>query len=178
MPLMIWALLAGPVFGLVAVGYVRLIGWISHHHVSGRTALAAPAVAFGVPGLIAFAYPQLLGNGKDMAHDAFLGRFGLVALLGRFGLVALLALFALKPLATALCLGSGATGGLFTPTLSAAAMLGAAMQAPLAGLALVLELTHSGFRLMIPMIAATVIATVLARYIDGYSIYSARLRAT
>ena len=108
-----------------------------------------------------------------MAHDAFLGADGLVLLL---------ALFALKPLVTALCLGSGASGGLFTPTLStgavlggaagivwslawpgspagayalvgAAAMLGAAMQAPLAGLALILELTHGGFALLIPMIA-------------------------
>ena len=132
-----------------------------------------------------------------MAHDAFLGSAGLVLLL---------ALFALKPLVTALCLGSGASGGLFTPTLStgavlggaagiawslalagvagrrvrlvgAAAMLGAAMQAPLAGLALILELTHGGFAIMIPMVAATVTATVVARQIDGYSIYSARLRA-
>jgi CIC family chloride channel protein len=120
--------------------------------------------------------------------------------------LSLLALFALKPLVTALCLGSGASGGLFTPTLSAgamlgggagvawslawpgspagayaligaAAMLGAAMQAPLAGLALTLELTHGGFTIMIPMVAATVIATAVARYVDGYSIYSARLRA-
>ena len=30
---------------------------------------------------------------------------------------------------------------------------------------------------MIPMMAATVIATVVVRQIDGYSIYSARLRA-
>jgi chloride channel protein, CIC family len=107
---------------------------------------------------------------------------------------------------TALCLGSGTSGGLFTPTLStgavlggaagiawsvawpgspsgayallgAAAMLGAAMQAPLAGLALTLELTHGGFAIMIPMIAATVTATAVARYVDGYSIYSARLGA-
>ena len=148
-------------------------------------------------GLIGLAYPQLFGNGKDMAHDAFLGTGGL-------GL--LLALFALKPLVTALCLGSGASGGLFTPTLStgavlggaagliwslawpgspagayalvgAAAMLGAAMQAPLAGLALILELTHGGFALVIPMIVATVTGTVIARKIDGYSIYTARLRA-
>jgi H+/Cl- antiporter ClcA len=132
-----------------------------------------------------------------MAHDAFTGAGALTLLL---------ALFALKPLVTALCLGSGASGGLFTPTLStgavlggaaglawslawpgspagayalvgAAAMLGAAMQAPLAGLVLVLELTHSGFGLMIPMAAATVAATVVARQVDGYSIYTARLRA-
>jgi hypothetical protein len=56
-------------------------------------------------------------------------------------------------------------------------MLAAAMQAPPAGLALVLELTHSGFQLMIPMAAATVTATVVARHVDGYSIYTARLRA-
>jgi chloride channel protein, CIC family len=59
----------------------------------------------------------------------------------------------------------------------AAAMLGAAMQAPLAGLALILELTHGGFAIVIPLILATVVATVVARHIDGYSIYSARLRA-
>ena len=175
-PLLAWALIAGPVIGLIACGYIRLIGWVTHHQASGRAVVAAPLVAFGILGLIAFAYPQLLGNGKDMAHDAFLGTGGL-------GL--LLALCALKPLVTALCLGSGASGGLFTPTLStgavlggaagiawshawpgspagayalvgAAAMLGAAMQAPLASLALILELTHGGFPIMIPMIAATV----------------------
>jgi chloride channel protein, CIC family len=57
----------------------------------------------------------------------------------------------------------------------AAAMIGASMQAPLTALALVLELTHSGFSIVIPMMAATVGATMVARYVDGYSIYSARL---
>jgi H+/Cl- antiporter ClcA len=195
--LLVWALLAGPLIGLIASGYIRLIGWVTHHQASGRVAVVAPVVAFGALGVIGFAYPQLFGNGKDMAHDAFLGADGFVLLL---------ALFALKPLVTALCLGSGASGGLFTPTLStgavlggaagiawslawpgspagayaligAAAMLGAAMQAPLAGLILILELTHGGFAIAIPMIAATVTATAVARYIDGYSIYTARLRA-
>jgi H+/Cl- antiporter ClcA len=57
----------------------------------------------------------------------------------------------------------------------AAAMIGASMQAPLVGLALVLELTHSGFALMVPMMTATAISTLVVRYVDGYSIYSARL---
>jgi CIC family chloride channel protein len=56
-------------------------------------------------------------------------------------------------------------------------MLGAALQAPLTGLVLMLELTSGGFGIMIPVIAATVTATVVARKVDGYSIYSARLRA-
>ena len=152
-------------------------------------------LAFALVGVAGFKYPQLFGNGKDMAHDAFLGAGGLVLFL---------ALFALKPIVTALCLGSGASGGVFTPFLSigaslggflgvawthfwpgspvgafaligAAAMIGAAMQAPLVGLVLVVELTHTGLNLMIPMIATTTIATFIGRHIDGYSIYSARL---
>ena len=195
--LLVWALLAGPAIGLVAVAYIRLIGWVSHHAASGRWIMPAMFAAFTALGLIGVAYPQLFGNGKDMAHDAFVGADGA-------GL--LLVLFALKPAVTLLCLGSGASGGLFTPTLStgavlggglgllwsmawpgspsgayamvgAAAMLGAGMQAPLAGLVFILELTSSGFQIVVPMIAATVLATVVARHLDGYSIYSARLRA-
>ena len=56
--------------------------------------------------MIGIAYPQLFGNGQDMAHDAFLGR-GALALL--------LVLAVLKPAVTALCLAGGASGGLFTP---------------------------------------------------------------
>ena len=195
--LMIWALLAGPAIGLVSAAYIRLIGWVSHHRATGVRAVAAPVLAFGVLGVIGIWYPQLFGNGKDTAGDAFAG-------VGSIGL--LLTLFALKPLVTALCLGSGASGGLFTPSLStgavlggalgmawnmlwpgappgafalvgAASMLGAAMQAPLAALALLVELTGTGFGLMVPMAAATMTATAVAFYIDGYSIYSARLPA-
>ena len=195
--IMVCAILMGPVVGVLASGYIRLIGWVSYHRVSGLQMVPAMLAAFGVLGLIGFAYPQLLGNGKDMAHDA---------LVGQGTLLAFLALFILKPLLTALCLESGAAGGVFTPTLStgaafgafvglawshlwpgspvgayamvgAAAMIGAAMQAPLAGLVLVLELTRNGFQLMVPMIAATAIATAVSRHIDGYSIYSARLPA-
>jgi CIC family chloride channel protein len=195
--LLVWALLAGPVIGVLAAGYIRLIGWVSHHRARGRLALIAPLLAFGLLGLIGLRYPQLFGNGKEMAHAVFVGS-------GSLSLLAALAL--LKPLVTALCLSSGASGGLFTPVLStgaalggclglawshawpgspvgafamigAAAMIGASMEAPLTGLALVLELTHSGFALMVPMMAATVTATIVVRRIDGYSIYSARLPA-
>lgn len=196
--LLVWALLLGPVVGVLAAGYVRLIGVISHHRITGVLSLFAPLVAFGILAAIALQYPQLYGNGKGMAHDAFVG-------VGTLGLLA--ALSVLKPLVTLLCLGSGASGGLFTPVMStgavlggalglawsqlwpgsplgayamigAAAMIGAGMQAPLAAVALVLELTHSGFGLMVPIVLATVIATAVTRWIDGYSIYSARLTAT
>jgi hypothetical protein len=62
-----WALLAGPVFGLISAGYIRLIGWVSHHRATGRKALIAPLLAFGMLEIIGIWYPQLFGNGKDMA---------------------------------------------------------------------------------------------------------------
>lgn len=177
-----WAILAGPVIGVVSVGFIRFIGWVALHRPTGWKAIVAPLGAFTILGLIGLRFPQLFGNGKDMAEGVFLGGGGFAVLF---------ALFALKPLVTALCLGSGASGGLFTPTMStgavlggflgmawslfwpgtpvgayallgAVAMIGTAMQAPLAALALVLELTHGGFALIIPMTAATMIATATA----------------
>ena len=195
--LVVWAFLAGPLVGLLSVGYIRLIGWVSYRGAKGAWSVPAMVGAFGVLGLVGLQYPQLFGNGKDAAHDVFVGGGSLLLLL---------ALFALKPIVTALCLQSGASGGLFTPTMAtgallggflglawshlwpgspvgayalvgAAAMIGGSMQAPLAALALVLELTGTASNLMVPMIVATVLATAVSRHVDGYSIYSARLPA-
>lgn len=194
---LVWGLVAGVPIGLLAAGFVRLVAWVSHHRPRGWWVLPAPLGAMLVVGAVGLAFPELFGNGKIVAHLAFQGQGEAVFFL---------ALALLKPVLTSLCLGSGISGGLFTPTLStgaavgagmgalwtmfwpgtpvgafaligAAAMIGAAMQAPLAGVALVLDLTHAGFGLMVPMALATVIATLVARHLDGYSIYSARLPA-
>jgi chloride channel protein, CIC family len=195
--LVVWSVPAGLVIGLLSVGYVRLIGIVSAHRPTGWRVSMAPAAVFTLLGVLALRYPEVLGNGRELAGPVFLG-------VGTAGL--LVALAVLKPFATALCLGSGAAGGLFTPTLAtgavvgavlgirwsqlwpgtpigayalvgAAAVLGAGLQAPLAGLVLVLELTGTTIPLAAPMVAATVLATTLARYTDGYSIYSVRLPA-
>jgi chloride channel protein, CIC family len=196
-PLLVFAAVIGPVVGLVSVGYVRGIGWISHHRVQGAWILVAFPITLFVLGLVAIPYPQLLGNGQDIAHSLFLSE-------GDIGLLIALAL--LKPLATVLNLGAGGTGGLLTPTLATGALLGgivgigvthaspgtpmgalalcggaamcaAAMQAPLTALVLVPELTGGQLPIIVPMILAATGATVVARIIDGYSIYSARLSA-
>ena len=192
---MVWSVLAGLLIGLLSVGYIRLLGWVSEFKARGVNILWAMPLAFAAVGVLGIWFPQLFGNGKDMAHDAFLG-------VGSLGLLA--ALWILKPFVTSLTLGSGAAGGVFTPFLAtgavfgalagdlwvhlwpgspigafaligAAAMIGASMQAPLSGLVLVLELTHTGFALALPMMLATLIATAVSRHVDGYSIYSARL---
>jgi len=194
----VWALIVGPIAGLAAVAYIRLIaGAHALRPSSDRTRVVAPLLVFTALGVLAIAYPQVLGNGKNVVQLAFVGRLS----------VTLLAvLFVLKPIATAACLGSGAPGGLFTPTLAygvllggllgegwsqiwpgapsgsyaiigGAAVLGAAMQGPLAAVVLLLELTHRADALAVPILLAVVEATVLARLMGAPSIYSARLSA-
>jgi CIC family chloride channel protein len=194
---MVWALLAGPIIGVVGVGWVRLVrragalrpqrGWLR---------FAAPAAAFMALALVSLRYPQLLGNGKGIVQ---------LGALGRLSLGLMVVLFVLKPLATAACLGSGSPGGLFTPTLTigvllagilgsiwghiwpgatlgsyavigGGAFLAAAMQGPLSGVVLVLELTRNFDSLMAPTLLAVTEATVIARRLGAPSIYSARLR--
>ncbi len=194
----VWALVVGPIAGLAAVGYIRLIARAHAVRPSGRTMrLAAPIVVFTALGAVAIAYPQILGNGKNIVQ---------LALVARLSVALLAVLLVLKPLATAACLGSGASGGLFTPTLAfgvllggllgeawsqiwpgapiggyaiigGAAVLGAAMQGPLAAVVLLLELTHRADSLMVAVLIAVVEATVLARILGAPSIYSARLTA-
>jgi chloride channel protein, CIC family len=194
----VWAALIGPIAGVAAVAWIRLIA--RAHALRPRSPwlrAAVPLAVFTALGALAIAYPQLLGNGKPVVQLALVGSLGV-------GLLAVL--MVLKPLVTAACLGSGAPGGLFTPTLAygvllggllgygwtqiwpgaplgsyaiigGAAVLGASMQGPLAAIVLLLELTHHADSLMVPMLLAVVEATVLARVLGTPSIYSARIVA-
>jgi H+/Cl- antiporter ClcA len=191
-----WAALAGPIIGVVAIVWVRIIAWAGSHRPTGRGRYIAPFVVFTILGLVSVEYPELLGNGKGVVQLAALGSVS-------FGL--LWVLFVLKPLATAACLWTGSPGGLFTPTLTVGALLAgilgygwlhlfpgartgsyaiigggaflaASMQGPLSGVVLVLELTRNFDSLMAPTLLAVVEATVIARRLGAPSIYSARLR--
>jgi CIC family chloride channel protein len=191
----VWALIVGPIAGLAAIGWIRLIQRAHALRLTGWMRLAAPIAVFAALGALAIAYPQLLGNGKPVVQLALVGKLSV-------GLLAVL--LVLKPLVTAACLGSGAPGGLFTPTLAygvllggllgegwtqiwpgaplgsyaiigGAAVLGASMQGPLAAVVLLLELTHHADALMVPILLAVVEATVLARVLGTPSIYSARI---
>jgi len=192
---LVWALVLGPVIGLVAVSWVRLIARAATLRPRGRARLIAPLLVFGGLGLVAIPYPELLGNGKGIVQLAVLGGLSL-------GLSAVLLM--LKPVVTAACLGAGVPGGLFTPTLTVGvllsvvlaglwshvwpdvvpggyaligggAFLAAAMQGPISGVVLVLELTQHFDALMAPTLLAVCGATVVARRLGAPSIYSARL---
>ncbi len=192
----VWSAIAGPVAGVASLLYIRVIARAHRSRPTSRTLqLLAPIAVFAALGVLSIAYPQLLGNGKNVVQLALVGQLAA-------GLMA--ALVVLKPIATAGCLGSGAPGGLFTPTLcfgvvlgglagrgwsliwpgapagtyaviGGAAVLAACMQAPLAAVVLMLELTHRAEGLLVPILLAVVGATVVSRRMGAHSIYSARL---
>lgn len=192
----VWALFAGPVLGLACVLYIRMIGWADARKPHGALLVVTPLLIFAVLGGISIVFPYLLGNGKDAVQVAFAGQFSL-------GLLLLLP--ALKLLASASCLGSGAPGGLFTPTLTygsllggllgygwhmywpvaplgsyaivgAGAVLAATMQGPVSAVILILELTWRIDPLMVPLLISVAGATLVTRRFETRSIYSARIR--
>ena len=190
-----WALLAGPIAGVVSVGYVRAVTWADRNKPQGWRRLMAPVLVLGVLGVASIWFPQLLGNGKDISQLAFTNHAAPALLL---------ILFALKPLATVMCMRSGAPGGLFTPTLTVGAMLGAVLghawswfwpgvppglfsvlgaaavlaattQGPISTVVLMMELTGRDRSFIVPLLLAVGTATLVARTIEPRSIYDARL---
>jgi chloride channel protein, CIC family len=185
----------GPIAGLVSVAFVRSIAWADRNRPKQRRRLVAPVLALGLLGLVSILFPQLLGNGKDIAQLAFTDQIPFALLL---------MLLVLKPAATMLCLGSGVPGGLFTPSLALGALLGgvvghgysffwpdvqpalaavlgagavlaATTQGPISAVVLMMELTGQGRSFVAPLLLAVVIATLVSRMIEPRSIYDARL---
>jgi H+/Cl- antiporter ClcA len=191
-----WALIVGPIAGLVAVGYVRTVAWADRNKPEGWRRLAAPILALGLLGAISVKFPQVLGNGRDLSEVLFMGGITSSALL--------LLLLILKPAATVMCLGSGTPGGLFTPSLTfgallegmlgyvglrigsgvplglsavlgAGALLAATTQGPISSVVLMMELTGRDRSFMAPLLLTVIAATLVSRMIEPRSIYDARL---
>ncbi len=190
-----WAVVAGPIVGLVSVGYVQFVAWADRNKPTGWRRLLAPIVVLGLLGAASIVFPQLLGNGKEITQLAFSNQVTPTLLLS---------LVVLRPLATVMCLGSGVPGGLFTPSLAlgallgavlglawswvwpgvpaglfavvgAAAMLAATTHGPISAVVLIMELTGRDRSFILPLLLAVVTATVVARTLDSRSIYDARL---
>jgi H+/Cl- antiporter ClcA len=191
----VWALVAGPIAGVASVGYVRVVTWADRNKPRGWRRLTAPLLGLGLLGVVSIWFPQLLGNGRDVSQLAFTNQVAPALLL---------ILLALKPAATALCVRSGAPGGLFTPTLTVGALLGAVLghawswfwpgvppglfavlgaaavlaattQGPISTVVLMMELTGRDRSFIVPLLLAVGTATLVARTIEPRSIYDARL---
>ena len=147
-------------------------------------------------GVIALAFPQVLGVGYE-ATD--------LALKGQYGLALLIALIAAKTAATAICVGAGFGGGVFTPSMFIGAMVGGAfglvateffphlssghsaytlvglgavsgavLGAPISTILIVFELT-ANYALTIAVMMAVVIATVITQQVRGHSFFTWQL---
>jgi len=148
-------LMLGVVAGLFASGFLRLLkaserlfAWL-HLPVIGRLALGGLCV-----GVLAIFRPEVCGNGYSIATGV---------LRGEWVWWVLLIILGCKLIATAASFGSGAVGGVFTPTLFVGACIGS-LYAQLVQLAWPEPLSISSFAVvgMGAMLAATTHAPIMA----------------
>ncbi len=147
-------------------------------------------------GSIGILFPHVFGNGYE-AID--------MSLLGQLSWYLLLSLIFVKMLATSLTLGSGGSGGIFAPslfmggmaggvmgkiahglfpTLTASpgayslvgmgAMVAAATHAPITAIIILFELTND-YKIILPIMTASVVATLTATLLQKESIYTLKL---
>ena len=184
--IVVWAIIAGPLLGAAASGFTWLVKTAEGARPKGWTIFVVMPVVFATVGVLAMVTPTVLGNGRALAQTAFDGSLA----------IGILALFTLiKVYGTTATIGSGAAGGTLTPSLAigaglgavlgglwlflwpgaeigafaligAAAFLSSTMRAPLTGLVLVIEFSHSGTGLLIPLVIA-VAGAVAVGYVSG-----------
>ncbi len=196
-------LLLGALAALAAVGFTRLLYFsedvwdrfrfpeyfkpVLGGLVLGLVGLLSPKLA---------GFPRIFGVGYDTITEA---------LFGNLALRMTLALLALKVLATIITLGAGGSGGIFAPSLFMGAMLGEAFgqisnllfpaitappgayalvgmaaffsgaaHAPVTAILILFEMTGD-YRIILPLMLATVVSTLIARMISPESIYTLKL---
>ena len=193
--IILWVIVASPIFAFGAILYVRLVRWADRNKPHGWQRFIAPALALGILGVASIWFPEILGNGKDLSQLLFTDQVGVRLVV---------ALLLLKPLATIACLRSGVPGGLFTPSLTLGALLGATLghawsalwpgtpigffallgagailaattQGPISTVVLLMELTGRDRSFILPLILVAAISTLISRSIEQRSIYDARL---
>ncbi|HTE53981.1 MAG TPA: chloride channel protein [Kofleriaceae bacterium] len=186
----------GVVAGVVGAGFMKLLargaGWFARMPVPP---VARGALGGALAGAIAIGLPGVAGNGYETIHRVL--DVGDAA-----GILVLLA--AGKALATMCSVGSGTPGGVFTPALFLGAVVGrvlaagflwagasgepaayalvgmaaicaATTHAPLMAAVFVFELSGD-YGLALPLLAAAVVATAVARRLRRDSLYTGELR--
>ncbi|MBK0378832.1 chloride channel protein [Mucilaginibacter segetis] len=151
-----------------------------------------------IVGVSIFFFPQLYGDSYHAIPQLVNSSRNISA--GLIGLLLILAL--LKPLIASFTLGAGGDGGVFAPSLvsgamlgiliavffnfyfhthliilnfaliGAAAMLSAALHAPMTALFLTCGLVVGGFKLFIPVLVGVLLAKSIAKYLCNYTVYS------
>ncbi len=185
-------IIMGVIVGLIAVFYI----WMFYKMRDKFAVLnihpqVKPIVGALLIGFMAMAFPQVMGDGYEYIGDVLSGH-GVV--------LTMLALVFLKIVATSITLGAGGAGGVFAPSLFIGATIGgtfggvahqlfptstaspgayaavgigaflaAATHAPLTAIFLLFEMTGN-YLIIIPVMLASIIGTVVARWLNPDSI--------
>ena len=172
--LVAWSIVMGPVFGFLGYWFSRMAAVARATVPHGWPLVPCCLLAFGVLGLLAIPYPQLLGNGKGPIQLGFQDDLTL-------SLAA--SLLPLKLLAVVGSLWAGAKGGLLTPGMTlgalvaivtgalwnwlgtpvplgafaivgAAAFIASSMKMPVTTIALIVEFTRMEHDFLVPVLFA------------------------
>ncbi len=193
-----YVLAIGGLGGALAAAFIHLLMWTTRL-TAGYNVWLRAVTAGALVGLIAIPVPAVMGIGYDTVN---------AAMLGEISLVPLIAIVAAKLVATALSIGLGLPGGLIAPTLvigaaaggamgllvtitfgvtvsqgfyamlGMGAVMGATLQAPLAALVAMLELTANP-NIILPGMIAVISAVLVTRIVFGRpSVYRLLLQAS
>jgi CIC family chloride channel protein len=184
--------------GFASAAFIRTLYWFEHRFDRWRLPALGKIVVGGlVVGLIGRFLPEIFGTGTGTIEAATWGRLSPLLLF---------ILVPVKILATSITIASGGSGGVFGPAMYIGAMLGGAFGwlahavfpdfaagsgpyalvgigavlggsalAPLTAIVLLFEMTDD-YRIILPIMIATVLSIVVTRKIVGESIYTLKLR--
>jgi len=189
------ALIAGPIFGLLAVLFMQALRHSARFAgASGWSPARLLFTAAIITGIVGMFVPEVLGLGGETVA---------AVLHGSFEALYLVVLLALKLLITALCIGFGMYGGVFSPAMfvgvTAGAMAGrlasllglavagpglaicgmaavaaAVIGAPVAGVLIILEMTMS-YEFALAAMLSIVTATMVSNLVFGHSFFDRQL---
>ncbi len=190
-------LMLGVVAAFVGVAFTRTLYWTEDLFDAWKLPPYLKPIGGGLlMGLLGREFPQLFGVGYEAIEDV---------LHGRLVLETVAALAVLKIVATSLTIGSGGSGGVFAPSLFIGSMVGglfgwaahtlvpgitapppayalvgmsavfaAAARAPITSMLILFEMTQD-YRIILPLMLATVVSTVVAQYLSEETIYTLKL---
>ncbi|MDR6971355.1 chloride channel protein [Leifsonia shinshuensis] len=186
----VWSVLAGPLIGFAAVGFVRAVRFLQDHRPESWRILIVMPLTFVAVGVVSLWLPAILGNGRALGQLAFAASVPVLLIL----LTTIV-----KAGSTLATIGAGAAGGTLTPSLAigaglglaggaawnllwpgaelpafaligAAAFLAVTMRAPLTALLLTMEFTGQGPELLVPVMLSIAGAVAV-----GYVLERARV---
>ncbi|MBL1410241.1 chloride channel protein [Sphingobacterium faecale] len=186
--------------GILALYFTKLVIYAKHYFGAIKSNFIRVNLGAITVGALIFFLPQLYGDSYAGLHELL--TWGQLHPMSQLTWLPLLLLLFLKPLAASLTLGAGGDGGVFAPSIvagaflgmlfaqlcnhwfgtelillnfalfGAVAMLSAAIHAPFAALFIIMSVVPNGLQLFIPLLIASIIAKIFAKWVYPYNVYT------